>query len=115
MRPIAEVSCLSSDRIATKRLIAAGVAAVVAAFTAVVPAAAAGAHAKAPAEHVGQGATAATIVRNSYGVPSVYSPTMTGMWFGAGWAQAQDRLVQLELTQPGGRGHAVGRSSARRS
>jgi penicillin G amidase len=50
-------------------------------------------------EHVGTGASAAVIIRNSYGVPSVYARTRQGMWFGDGWAQAQDRLVQLELTR----------------
>jgi penicillin amidase len=51
------------------------------------------------AEAVGSGALSATIVRDSYGVPSVYAHTTAGMWFGDGWAQAQDRLVQLELTR----------------
>ena len=50
-------------------------------------------------EHVGAGAHAAVISRNSYGVPSVYASTQQGMWFGDGWAQAADRLVQLELTR----------------
>jgi penicillin G amidase len=50
-------------------------------------------------QHVGDGATAAVITRNSYGVPSVYAGTRRGMWFGDGWAQAEDRLVQLELTR----------------
>lgn len=50
-------------------------------------------------EHVGAGAQTAVISRNSYGVPSVYASTQRGMWFGDGWAQAADRLVQLELTR----------------
>jgi penicillin G amidase len=53
----------------------------------------------APAQHVGNGARSATIVRSAYGVPSIYAKTAAGMWFGAGWAQAQDRMVQLELTR----------------
>jgi acyl-homoserine lactone acylase PvdQ len=48
---------------------------------------------------VGQGAEQAQIVRDAYGVPSIYSASMAGVWFGAGYAQAQDRLVQLELTR----------------
>jgi penicillin G amidase len=48
---------------------------------------------------VGSGTDQATVCRDSYGVPSIYSNTITGMWFGAGWAQAQDRMVQLELTR----------------
>ena len=48
---------------------------------------------------VGSGAQQATITRNSYGVPTVDSSTLSGMWFGAGYAQAQDRMAQLELTR----------------
>jgi penicillin G amidase len=48
---------------------------------------------------VGHGSDQARITRDSYGVPSIYSKSTAGMWFGAGWAQAQDRLVQLELTR----------------
>jgi penicillin amidase len=50
-------------------------------------------------QRVGQGAQSATIVRDSFGVPSITAKTLSGMWFGAGWAQAQDRMVQLELTK----------------
>src|SRR5437016_75010 len=50
-------------------------------------------------EHVGRGAVSATISRDSFGVPSIQSGTLAGMWFGSGWAQAQDRMVQLELTR----------------
>ena len=48
---------------------------------------------------VGHGAEQAVIRRDAYGVPSIYAGSTVGMWFGAGWAQAQDRLVQLELTR----------------
>jgi penicillin G amidase len=51
------------------------------------------------AEHVGSGAQRATIVRSAYGVPTITASSAAGMWFGAGWAQAQDRMVQLELTR----------------
>jgi penicillin amidase len=50
-------------------------------------------------QRVGQGAQSATIVRDSFGVPSITAKSLSGMWFGAGWAQAQDRMVQLELTK----------------
>jgi penicillin amidase len=38
-----------------------------------------------------------TIVRDAFGVPSIRATTEEGMWFGAGYAVAQDRLFQLEL------------------
>jgi penicillin G amidase len=48
---------------------------------------------------VGNGPDRAVIYRDRYGVPSIFASTSAGMWFGAGWAQAQDRMVQLELTR----------------
>jgi len=48
---------------------------------------------------VGHGTDQAVISRDSYGVPTITAKSRAGMWFGAGWAQAQDRLVQLELTK----------------
>src|ERR1700722_4991563 len=39
------------------------------------------------------------IHRSSYGVPTITATSQARMWFGAGWAQAQDRMVQLELTR----------------
>ncbi len=50
-------------------------------------------------QRVGRDGMTAIIDRDSYGVPSIYSRTTAGMWFGAGWAQAQDRMAQLELTR----------------
>src|SRR5215210_1686635 len=38
-----------------------------------------------------------TIVRDGYGVPNVRGLTADDAWFGAGYAVAQDRLVELEL------------------
>jgi acyl-homoserine lactone acylase PvdQ len=38
-----------------------------------------------------------TIVRDSYGVPSVTGKTDADLWWGAGWATAQDRLAELEV------------------
>jgi penicillin G amidase len=40
-----------------------------------------------------------TIARSSFGVPTITGTSQARMWFGAGWAQAQDRMVQLELTR----------------
>jgi penicillin amidase len=37
------------------------------------------------------------IVRDAYGVPSVTGTTAADVWFGAGYAVAQDRLAELEL------------------
>jgi penicillin amidase len=48
---------------------------------------------------VGNGQDRAVIYRDRYGVPSIFASDRTGMWFGSGWAQAQDRMVQLELTR----------------
>src|SRR6185436_9057795 len=38
-----------------------------------------------------------TIIRDSYGVPNVRAASAGDAWFGAGYAIAQDRLVELEL------------------
>lgn len=56
-------------------------------------------------EHVGSGTRAALICRDSgYGVPSVWADRMPGVWFGTGWAQAEDRLAQMELVRRNARG-----------
>jgi penicillin amidase len=38
-----------------------------------------------------------TIVRDAFGVPAITGRTEDDMWFGAGYAVAQDRLFQLEV------------------
>jgi len=38
-----------------------------------------------------------TIVRDEYGVPHVFASTPESLWYGAGYAQAQDRLWQAEV------------------
>jgi penicillin G amidase len=38
-----------------------------------------------------------TIVRDRYGVPAVTGETLQDMWWGAGYAIAQDRLFQIEI------------------
>jgi acyl-homoserine lactone acylase PvdQ len=84
-------------------------AAVLAAAAAVIPAgsaaAAPGRAADPPSNppaaglRVGRGLLSAVITRSAYGVPSIYARSMAGAWFGDGWAQAADRMVQLELTR----------------
>jgi acyl-homoserine lactone acylase PvdQ len=39
----------------------------------------------------------ATIKRDNYGVPHIYSHTLEGLYFGYGYALAQDRLFQIEI------------------
>src|SRR6266702_7168702 len=67
--------------------------------TMLIPSAAASARGAPAGLHVGAGAQSATIARDSFGVPNISAGSMAGVWFGAGWAQAQDRMVQLELTR----------------
>jgi acyl-homoserine lactone acylase PvdQ len=45
-----------------------------------------------------------TITRDSYGVPNVRAGNDRDLWFGAGYAVAQDRMVQLELFRRGTKG-----------
>lgn len=82
-------------------LAAVGLLAPAASATAVHAGAGAAAAAGSPrsVEHVGSGAATATIARDAYGVPSITASSMRGVWYGVGWAQAQDRMVQLELTR----------------
>src|SRR6516162_10565635 len=76
------------------RLAAVG-GAVALAVTGVVP----GALAAAAAAGTAPATQGFTIARSSYGVPTITAASQARMWFGAGWAQAQDRMVQLELTR----------------
>ena len=46
-----------------------------------------------------------TITRDHYGVPDVTAHTRAKLWWGVGWATAQDRLVQLELERRATTGH----------
>jgi penicillin amidase len=45
-----------------------------------------------------------TITRDPYGVPNVRAGNDRDLWFGVGYAMAQDRLVQLELFRRGTQG-----------
>jgi penicillin amidase len=45
-----------------------------------------------------------TITRDPYGVPTIKATTERGLWFGAGYAVAQDRLAELELFRRRGAG-----------
>lgn len=40
-----------------------------------------------------------TIKRDEYGVPQIYAPTTYGLFYGYGYAIAQDRLFQLEMAR----------------
>lgn len=44
-------------------------------------------------------ATPVDIYRDDYGVPHIYSSTAQGLFFGYGYAAAQDRLFQLEISK----------------
>ena len=49
------------------------------------------------------------IVRDQYGVPAITGDTAPNLWFGAGYAVAQDRLFQLELFRRATRGRLAER------
>src|SRR5437763_8459729 len=44
------------------------------------------------------------IVRDDYGVPSVTGDTTSDLWWGAGYATAEDRLFELEIFKRVGNG-----------
>jgi penicillin amidase len=45
-----------------------------------------------------------TIIRDEYGVPHVFGSTPEALWFGAGYAQGQDRLWEADLFRRTGTG-----------
>jgi len=45
-----------------------------------------------------------TIIRDEYGVPHVFGSTPEALWYGAGYAQAQDRLWEADLFRRTGTG-----------
>lgn len=45
-----------------------------------------------------------TILRDGYGVPHVYAQTLPGLFYGNGYACAQDRLAQMEFYRRSARG-----------
>jgi penicillin amidase len=45
----------------------------------------------------GAAAPQAKIVRDSFGVPHIYADSLEGLFFGYGYAAAQDRLYQMEM------------------
>jgi len=49
------------------------------------------------------------IVRDQYGVPAITGDSADDLWFGAGYAVAQDRLFQLELFRLATTGHLAER------
>ena len=51
------------------------------------------------AEIAGDPARTVRIVRDDYGVPHVYSDSIYGLYYGYGYAIAQDRLFQMEMAR----------------
>ena len=80
------------------RLAAAG-GAVALAVAGIVPSALGASAAASPGTAGPQGTSGFVIHRSAFGVPTITAGSQAQMWFGAGWAQAQDRMVQLELTR----------------
>jgi len=80
------------------RLVAAG-GAIALAVAGIVPSALGASAAASPRAAGPQGAGGFVIHRSAFGVPTITAGSQAKMWFGAGWAQAQDRMVQLELTR----------------
>src|SRR5262245_2642519 len=83
----------------TKFRLAAAGGAVALAVTGVVPGALGASAAARPRAASPQGISGFAIHRSAFGVPTITAGSQGQMWFGAGWAQAQDRMVQLELTR----------------
>ena len=52
----------------------------------------------------GEKAGKATIYRDSFGVPHIYADTLGALFFGFGYAMAEDRLFQMEFTRRVGAG-----------
>jgi penicillin amidase len=48
-----------------------------------------------------------TVIRDSYGVPHVFASTEASLWYGVGYAQAQDRLWQAEVLRRTGEGRTA--------
>src|SRR5262252_8051919 len=80
------------------RLVAAG-GAMALAVAGIVPSALGASAAASPRAAGPQNASGFVIHRSAFGVPTITASSQAKMWFGAGWAQAQDRMVQLELTR----------------
>lgn len=55
--------------------------------------------------NAGDDGSGVRIVRDEYGVPHVYASTVRGLFFGQGWATAQDRLWQADLVRRSATGH----------
>lgn len=56
-------------------------------------------HAEAPARPAGVAGGQVTIRRDGYGMPHVYANTVYGIFYGYGYAVAQDRLFQMEMAR----------------
>lgn len=57
-----------------------------------------------PPAHRGPDSGTVTIVRDDYGVPHVYGSTIESLFYGVGYAQAQDRLWQADILRRLGTG-----------
>jgi len=55
----------------------------------------------------GDSSRTATIKRDTYGIPHVYASDVKGLFFGFGYAVAEDRLFQLEMAKRSGNGTAA--------
>ncbi|MCL6623840.1 MAG: penicillin acylase family protein, partial [Fimbriimonadales bacterium] len=54
------------------------------------------------------------IIRDSYGIPHIFAPTLEGAFFHAGYAVSEDRIWQMELARRSARGklsEILGRSA----
>src|SRR5215831_1945304 len=80
------------------RLTAAG-GAIALAMAGIVPSALGASAAASPRAAGPQSGTGFVIHRSAFGVPTIRAGSQAKIWFGAGWAQAEDRMVQLELTR----------------
>src|SRR5215831_15865499 len=80
------------------RLTAAG-GAIALAMAGIVPSALGAPAAASPRAAGPQNTSGFVIHRSAFGVPTIRAASQAKMWFGAGWAQAEDRMVQLELTR----------------
>lgn len=55
-------------------------------------------------ETVRVGAASISVVRDRFGVPHIFAPSLYGVFYGSGYVQAQDRLAQMELYRRTARG-----------
>src|SRR6516162_2260410 len=93
------VGRLAARRGVIKMRLAAAGGAVALAVAGIVPSALGASAAATPGAAGARSTGGFMIHRSAYGVPTITAGSQGQMWFGAGWAQAEDRMVQLELTR----------------